>query len=495
MFRSRLGWSWLPALALMASALGVFAFRDPQLTLVGVAVLIVLGIGVAATGSLPRLFLASLGGILLGYAFLGRPFAYFRVGPVYIGEVVLGLGLLVAVALPRRWTGSFSPLALGITGYVLWGASRTIPYIGTYGQDALRDGAAWAYALFAVLVCRFVTMNWMSGRIPRWYARLFPWLLIWAPLALLLDNHGVRSPLFSVKAGDLAVHLAGASAFLLSGLYANVVAKSHLHVPERLLYLVWLLGCVFVLFYNRGGTLAILASVIVVLVLRPKRVLGKVAWIAAVILAATLTSLAFNVKGTIRGRNASAREIATIFSSIKGQSSYTPTSSTREWRLNWWDKIWAYTVHGPYFWTGKGYGINLANDDGFQVLQGELLRSPHNGAFTVLARSGVPGFAVWLFVQLAFAIGMVRAYLRALRAGSESAAQLHLWILAYWVAALVNSCFDVYLEGPQGAIWFWSIVGLGRAAQRGLEVRATILAVVIPRRALATNQPGLEASG
>ena len=25
-----------------------------------------------------------------------------------------------------------------------------------------------------------------------------------------------------------------------------------------------------------------------------------------------------------------------------------------------------YTVFGDYFWTGKGFGISLADDDGFQ---------------------------------------------------------------------------------------------------------------------------------
>ena len=51
----------------------------------------------------------------------------------------------------------------------------------------------------------------------------------------------------------------------------------------------------------------------------------------------------------------------------------------------------------------------------------------------------------------------------------------NLWILAYWTALLVNGSFDVYLEGPQGGIWFWCIFGLGIAAveaQRRLAVRA-----------------------
>ena len=28
---------------------------------------------------------------------------------------------------------------------------------------------------------------------------------------------------------------------------------------------------------------------------------------------------------------------------------------------------------------------------------------------------------------------------------------------------MINGSFDVYLEGPQGGIWFWSIIGFGIA--------------------------------
>jgi len=49
-------------------------------------------------------------------------------------------------------------------------------------------------------------------------------------------------------------------------------------------------------------------------------------------------------------------------------------------------------------------------------------------------------------------------------AGAFWWARIHLWILGYWCAFLVNGSFDVFLEGPQGGIWFWSLTGLGIAA-------------------------------
>ena len=51
------------------------------------------------------------------------------------------------------------------------------------------------------------------------------------------------------------------------------------------------------------------------------------------------------------------------------------------------------------------------------------------------------------------------------------------WITVYWAAALVNMSFDVYLEGPQGGIVFWSIIGFGVAtsvAIRNMEARTLV---------------------
>ena len=82
---------------------------------------------------------------------------------------------------------------------------------------------------------------------------------------------------------------------------------------------------------------------------------------------------------------------------------------------------------------------------------------------TVLARGGVPGAVLFGTLQVSFALSLLRAYLRARRAGAAAWARLDLWILSYWAAFLVNSAFDVFLEGPQGGIWFWCLMGLGVA--------------------------------
>ena len=77
---------------------------------------------------------------------------------------------------------------------------------------------------------------------------------------------------------------------------------------------------------------------------------------------------------------------------------------TKEFRLRWWSDIINYTINGPYFWTGKGFGINLADDDGFQVYADHSLRAPHNGHIEILARTGVPGLILWILMNAAIGV-------------------------------------------------------------------------------------------
>ena len=151
----------------------------------------------------------------------------------------------------------------------------------------------------------------------------------------------------------------------------------------------------------------------------------------------------------------------TNLSSVAGDIGNDGLDSTKEWRLQWWAEIVGYTFHGPYFWTGKGFGVNLADADGFQSTADHSLRAPHNSHFTILARMGVPGLLLWLTIQAAFGVGLLSAIRAHRRAGDLKLASIGGWLFAYWVAMMIDTSFDPYLEGPQGGIWFWTVVGLG----------------------------------
>ena len=147
--------------------------------------------------------------------------------------------------------------------------------------------------------------------------------------------------------------------------------------------------------------------------------------------------------------------------SIFGDSGNAQLQGTKQFRLAWYGAIIDYTFKGPYFWGGKGFGINLADSDGFQGTPDHSLREVPNSHLAVLARMGVPGFLLWILLQLGFALVLLRALLLYRRAGDSQMAAVTVWILAFWSAMMVNSAFDPSIESPQGGIWFWVLFGLG----------------------------------
>jgi hypothetical protein len=69
-----------------------------------------------------------------------------------------------------------------------------------------------------------------------------------------------------------------------------------------------------------------------------------------------------------------------------------------------------------------------------------------------------------VLLQFAWAASVAAAYVRSRRRGERDWAGAFLFLGAYWAAFVVNATFDVFLEGPMGAIWFWSLYGVGLAA-------------------------------
>lgn len=417
-----------------------------------------------------RLFLRLLLFVLAGYAVLGRTFAGLGVYPVYVGEMVLAVGVLSLVANGWRVPLMRSPTVLLLVAFMAWGMVCTVPYLGTWGLFALRDAVLWGYGIFLIMTASLLVDRRLVGRVPEWFGRLVPWVILITPYWVLGGEWANRGGLLPVaiggpKPGDAAVHLGGVGAFLLAGL-SSARGKDGRRSGRFLEWVAWpalLLGIFAVGSWNRGGLLAALGALMVVLVMVPQRAGGKVllAGVTTVFIFAAWLGSGISIQ--IReDRVINPEQIMENLGSVGGASG-SDLDNTREWRLEWWKDIINYTVHGPYFWTGKGYGINLTYDDGIESDPDIPSRSPHNGNLTVLARSGVPGFVLWTAVQVSFVVTMLLGYLRARRLHQHTRASLFAWVFAYWCAFMVNASFDVYLEGPQGGIWFWCVMGYGLA--------------------------------
>jgi O-antigen ligase len=231
--------------------------------------------------------------------------------------------------------------------------------------------------------------------------------------------------------------------------------------------------------YDRAGLLAFLAVFAVCSFLRPHdRSLWRLAGMA---LAGVMLLAVSGVRVKMPGRE---REISFVqlvenVGSVVGSSRAGDLDDTKEWRLEWWGDIYRYTVEGEHFWAGKGFGVNLADDDGYQVEEDGSLRNPHNGHLTMLARGGVPGLCLWALAQLSWAWAVFGAYLHSERARERRWAGLFLFLLAYWLAFMVNTTFDVFLEGPMGGVWFWVLYGVGLAALWAYRHKPAALAVEV----------------
>lgn len=127
-------------------------------------------------------------------------------------------------------------------------------------------------------------------------------------------------------------------------------------------------------------------------------------------------------------------------------------------RTVWWQAVIDETFEeNPY--TGLGFGRDIADrfvrayypeaGDEFNT------RSPHNVLLTIFARMGAVGLLLFLATM---GIVAVRTW-RAVRAGPREAAP---WC-AVWVI-FTSSCFGVVLEGPMGAVVFWTLLGVAHAS-------------------------------
>ena len=411
---------------------------------------------------------------LLGYALAGRGFAYLGVPPLFIGEACLLAGLLVWM-LTRGWSRilqigpaiMFFPLAA-------WGLFILARNIGEYQLDAVRDAVIWGYGGFAIVVAALIVANPL--RLPRMieayrvFTKIF---LIGIPIAFVLYRYArtalpawpwANTAIIQVKEADALVHLGGILAFWMSD--TSLInprrprGKSGWFWSALLTLDIAMMGVI-----DRSGLVAFAAAMIICVIARPRH--GAFWRTTAMILCGAVLLWASQVNIEVpggKGRNISWEQFVVSAKSIFGDSDRSAMEGNKEWRLNWWKKIIDYTVHGEYFWTGKGFGVNLADDDGFQVNADKSLRSPHSIHMSFLARTGVPGLALWAMMHVVWFYTIADTYLRARRRGQLRWCGLMLFLFAYYTAFLINGSFDVYLEGPMGGIWFWTVFGVGVGA-------------------------------
>jgi len=397
--------------------------------------------------------------VLAGYAFFGRGFAYFPVGPIFIGDAVLALGLIPLLLELRRGQlpiPRFLGTTLGL--FLAWNFILTIRWLPVYGFDCLRDAVTFGYSLAGILA-----YGCLAGRperltaLYRCYAGFASWFLIVIPvlltIAVFAPTWFPRTPnapeTALLKPGDVGVHLAAAITFGI--LNPGTIPRLSLLMAPVTVVLVSLSRAALVI---QALTAAMLFA-IQPTARRPLLAAGAVMTLVIGLLA--VSDIEVEIPG--RERSYSIQQLALGVASVVSRVDQGDLEATKTWRTDWWAHIADYTFGGAHFWTGKGYGINLADDDGFQVVEGDsgepMLRHPHSVHLSFLARSGVPGLFLWIGVL----IGMGHLFFSSWRQAGPKRRHLLLFHAVFLGAALLNASFDVYLEGPTGGIWFWFHAG------------------------------------
>jgi hypothetical protein len=416
--------------------------------------------------SLGDRYLLLLLGVLLGYAFIGKGFAYLGLPPVYVGEMVLLAGFIIFLRTSCLIAALATWPSLLLAAAMAWVMLRTLPFVDMHGFDALRDSVVIMYGCFAFIIIALLLEDaHRINTVVRWYGGFSNIYVLTIPFIFAFNHFmtdhiphvpGTAVPLIFIAPSEVAVHLGGAAVFAIVGFRKAT--------PLWITFLIAALAIVCAL--TRGGMLAFAVPITFAALMLGKMrematvlVAGLAIFAAAYVLEPTFTDYR-EVANSIE-RPTSTRQIVNNIASVVGEGQ-EQTEGTKRWRVDWWNVIVNNTVYGPYFWTGRGFGLNLAEADGFGAIRlGHPLRSPHNVHMTILARAGMPGLALWWVLLASWFVMMMRAMWIARRCGQTDWAALFLFIACYAMAIVINATFDVTLEAPMQGVWFWCLIGLG----------------------------------
>jgi len=416
-----------------------------------------------------------LGLLLIGYLLGNRGFAQLMPVPgmpLLPGEMGLAIAAVCAVlrgARDKTVPWQKDSLNYALLAWIAVGTARFAFDLPRFGFVALRDYAMVYYAAFFFLtrqVCedgrarRFLLhcLLFASASLPVVFAlsEIFPEFFLQT-----LTFRGI--PLIYYK-GDLAPMFLGVGGILL-----------FLAIPPRHRWWARGIAIAMILWIFIGENRSSMLGVVVAL-----------GWIACsrfrwfAMIQGGLMGLAFIVllgAAVLLDHAAAERRVVALTEralsviDFTGRFAYRDEGSINkteniQFRWVWWRTIAAETLaENPAF--GQGFGYDLARGflQNYTQDLGEdfSARSPHNIFVTALGRMGLIGFALlaWLYGIL-----IVRTW-RVVRNPANDATQVALWV-AIWPIA-ISACLGVVLEGPMGAVVFWSLLGLAHAHRSAPE--------------------------
>ena len=451
-----------------------FGIADESYLLVRLLALVVLWlIAEWIHGPLPEAWL--LAWVVLGYILGNRGFAQ---SSLLSGVPLLPAEAVLLVAVPAigvrmafgRVQGMYrDSLNYALFAWILLGAARLPMDLAHYGFYALRDFAMVYYAVFFFLAQACSGHAASVRLLTKTLTVTFIALPVIAAVEQLLPGYFFTHftfrgmPVIYHKSDLLAAYLAGGFFWLWT----------RWEKTGRKIWIVPAAANLLMLGETPSNRAAMCAAVVVTLMwvaarrwrIAAAQVLIVGAAVSAVIFLSSLTNR--NLRQTVVY---SAYEHALSIFDVAGTGTYENQESgdpglNNRFRWVWWRTVIEDTrAHNPVFGLGFGYDLAARFLVEYELLAAEdfTTRSPHSMLLSVLGRMGVLGFGLWLAV----AMGMAHLTYRCFRVGDFDAIGL---VCIAWVLWL-SACVGVVLEGPMGAVVFWTVLGLANRALAEIKV-------------------------
>lgn len=383
-------------------------------------------------------------------------YAYFNKGVAYsfLAEfLLLTGGAFVLFNLPRVVVFKSRPLVILLLFMVATTLSLLFNFRSYPLYPLLQDGSMFYYGLF-VLVVFYLSdkLDILKKGLFRVYA-FYPIMAFSGFLVVSYVPHADefilfgKIPFLMYKYGDMAVHLLICTLLMMCG---HITMSRSLRLINVLIILYLFL---VIAAYNRAGMLAYLIGLVTFLFTYRKRfsmaTLYSYIRFAPLLLAVVLAAYAnTKVEENFQGRTVGLAQLRQNVVSLFSSDTEGSLSDNKLWRLAWWLQIVTDAVHPKNALVGKGLGVNLAQIGDIKV-EDESLRSPHNFHLNILARFGFPVFLLWIY--------WILIHVKNINVKNDEFSVVALIVM---LAFLINAFFDVYLEGPMGAMPFWIWVGI-----------------------------------
>jgi hypothetical protein len=413
---------------------------------------------------------------LAGYLVGNRGFAQIQPAsriPLLPAEIALGIGVPALlfraaakrISLFRRDFLNYSIAIWGVLGLI-----RLPLDVKLYGVVALRDFAMVYYVAFFFLGQAFGSRrepaSLLRSTLTLSYLCLLPFAFDMAVAPdFLVDNLTFRGiPIIFHKSDLIAAYLGGGFFWL----WSRMAGTGKLLWGLSALLCLLLIGIL-------ASPRAAMAGVFVITCLW--LLVGRWRILAAQAVAIATASVIFVVVYLLLGKDIKTSppyavyEHAVSIFDPAGTGSYLNAASgnpgdNNRFRTVWWGDVIHETLDAnPVF--GLGFGADLASKflADYDLLSDESFaaRSPHSMIVTVFGRMGFAGLLAWLCVSAA----MWRIIWLLIKRGTPDGMGLASIAGVIWTSASVG----VVLEGPMGAVVFWTVLGLANALYSDARVQ------------------------